>query len=158
MVRKIALLLFLPLGLVVSASPQTLKKPSAGETSSTAQALMALENKWVRALQQADTAALDSILADTYVDTSEEGQRTDKQSILSVLKSGQLKFDSVAVSDMQVYPYGIAAVVTGTGVQRGTFQDQPVMPRIVFTDTFVLRQGKWRAVASHRSAAPLSKK
>jgi len=146
--------LLLLLALALPASSQTPKKAPIGGTSATADVLIALENKWVDALQKADTATLDSILSDTYVDTDEQGQRNDKQGIFSVLKSGDLKFESVRVSDMQVYAYGPAAVVTGTGVQRGTFKGDPITTRIVFTDTFKQQNGNWRAVSSHRSVAP----
>lgn len=70
-------------------------------TDATAELLKGLENKWVAALMKSD-ATLDSILSDTYVDTDEHGQRTDKQGVLSVLKSGDLKFESIKLSDMQV--------------------------------------------------------
>ena len=144
------LLLF---ALVVSAASQAQDKAPAG-ASSTAQTLMALEDKWVDALQKMDTATLDSILADTYVDSDEQGHRSDKKGIMAVLKAGDLKFESVKVSDMEVHSYGSAAVVTGTGVQRGTFKGGPLITRVIFTDTFIRQNGKWRAVSSHRSAAP----
>jgi Domain of unknown function (DUF4440) len=120
-------------------------------TDTTAQTLTTLEEKWVAALTRSDTATLDSILSDSYVDTDEHGQRTDKRGVLSVLKSGDLKFESIKLSEMQVHQYGSAAVVTGAAVQAGTFKGQPLMPKIVFTDTFIEKNGKWRAVASHRS-------
>jgi uncharacterized protein (TIGR02246 family) len=144
----------LSLGLAVSVGAQTPKKTTPGETTATVQTLIALENKWVDALQKADTATLESILADSYVDTDDQGQRTDKQSIFAVLKSGDLKFESVSVSDMQVHAFGAAAVVTGTGAERGTFKGEPLTPRIVFTDTFIRQDENWRAVSSHRSVAP----
>jgi uncharacterized protein (TIGR02246 family) len=148
--------LLLLLALALPASSQTPKKVPIGGTGATADGLIliALENKWVDALQKADTATLDSILSETYVDTDDQGQRSDKQGIFSVLKSGDLKFESVRVSDMRVYAYGPAAVVTGTGVQRGTFKGDPITTRIVFTDTFIKQNGNWRAVSSHRSVAP----
>ena len=80
--------------------------------------------------------------------------RSNKQGIFSTLKSGDLKFESVSVSDLQVYAYGTAAVVTGNSVERGSFKGEPLTPHIVFTDTFVRRNGNWRAVSSHRSIAP----
>jgi ketosteroid isomerase-like protein len=150
MTRKITLLLLF--ALAVTASAKTRKNTPVQGTSATAQALTSLENRWVDALQKADTATLDSILGDTYVDTDEQGQRSDKQGVLSVLKSGDLKFESVKASDMQVHVYGNAAVVTGIGVQRGSFKGKPVTPKLVFTDTFIRQSGNWKAVASHRSA------
>jgi ketosteroid isomerase-like protein len=119
----------------------------------TTQAFINLENKWVDALVKADTATLDSILADTYVDTDEHSHRSDKQGVLSILKSGELKIQSIKLSDMQVHVYGDAAVVTGSAAQAGNFQGQPLSAAITFTDTFIRQNGKWKAAASHRSAA-----
>ena len=150
--RRISLLL--SLGLAVSAPAQTPKKTPLAETSPPTETLIALENNWVDALQNADTATLNSILADSYVDTDDQGVRSNKQGIFSTLSSGELKFESVSVSDMQVYAYGNAAVVTGNSVERGSFKGEPLTPHIVFTDTFVRRNGNWRAVCSHRSIAP----
>ena len=139
------------LALTVLAVVQAQKSALAQATDTTAQTLTALEEKWVAALTKSDTAMLDSILSDSYVDTDEHGQRTDKQGVLAVLKAGDLKFESIKLSDMQVHHYGDAAVVTGAAVQAGNFKGQPLMPKIVFTDTFIRQNGKWRAVASHRS-------
>lgn len=55
---------------------------------------------------------------------------------------------------MQVHTYGAAAVVTGTGVQSGSFKGEPLTARLIFTDMFIRQNGKWQAVASHRSIAP----
>ena len=116
------------------------------------QGLQNLEHRWVEALVKADTRKLDDILGNRFVDTDEEGNRTDKRGVLGALESGDLKMASIILSGMQVRTYGDAAVVTGGALQTGTFRGQPLVPRIVFTDTFVLVNGSWRAVASHRSA------
>jgi hypothetical protein len=122
-------------------------------SSATAQALMSLENKWVAALTKSDVATLDSIFVDTYVDTDEHNHRTDKQGVLSAVRSGDLKIASIKLSNMKVYDYGDAAVVTGNSEQVGSFKRQPLARAIIFTDTFVRRNGQWQAVASHRSVA-----
>jgi len=116
--------------------------------------LIGREQKWVEALANSDIVALDSILSDTYVDTDEHGQRTNKQGVLSALKSGDLNFESIKLSDMKVREYGDAAVVTGSAEQTGNYKGQSLPTRIVFTDTFIKENGKWKAVASHRSAIP----
>jgi Domain of unknown function (DUF4440) len=122
------------------------------EPREVSQALQDLEHRWVEALVKADTRKLDDILGNRFVDTDEEGNRTDKRGVLGALKSGDLKMASIILSDMQVRAYRDSAVVTGAALQTGTFRGQPLVPRIVFTDTFVLENGNWRAVASHRSA------
>jgi len=128
-------------------------RQNAPGSSATAQALMSLENRWAAALTKPDVAALDSIFADTYVDTGEGGERSDKQAVLSALRSGDLKIQSIKLSNMRVYDYGEAAVVTGNAEQAGNFKRQPLAKAIIFTDTFVRRNGQWQAVASHRSIA-----
>ena len=126
------------------------------KTETTAQTLTALENKWVGALAKSDVVTLDSILSDTYVDTDEDGHRTDKKGLLSALKSGDLKFESIKLLDMTVHNYGDAGIVIGNAEQTGTFKGDPISGKIVFTDTFIRQNGKWKAVASHRS--PLARR
>jgi ketosteroid isomerase-like protein len=144
---------FLLLALAVLTPAQTQKKWTVQGTAATRRVLIELEKKWVAALEKADAAALDSIFADTYVDTDEQSHRSDKQAVLAVVKSGDLKIESIKLSDMQVYIYGDAAVVTGSAAQAGNFKGQPLTAKIIFTDTFIRQNGKWKAVASHRSIA-----
>jgi ketosteroid isomerase-like protein len=144
-------LTFFLLAMAILTPAQAQKNAPAQGTDAT-QALIRLENRWVAALMKSDVAALDSIFADSYVDTDEHSNRSDKQGVLSVLKSGDLKIESIKLSDMHVYDYGDAAVVTGSASQAGNFKGQPFAARIIFTDTFIKKNGKWRAVASHRSA------
>ena len=136
--------------LIVPARAQ--KKPPANRTPADAHALTELEMKWVSALMKSDTATLDVVFADGYVDTDEHSHRSDKQGVLSVLKSGDLKMESIKLSDLKVFVYGDAAVVIGSSAQAGNFRGESVAPKIVFTDTFIKKKGKWEAVASHRSA------
>jgi len=134
----------------VSVVAQNVTKAVGPAKSS--QALIALENKWVTALTRAEIATLDSILAENYVDTDEHSQRSNKADLLSVLKAGDLKMESIALSDLQVHDYGDAAVVIGSSAQVGNFKGSPLAAKILFTDTFIRRNGKWIVVASHRSA------
>ena len=144
---------FLLLAMAVLTPALAQKKETSQGTNASSKALIDLENKWVAALEKSDAATLDSIFATTYVDTDEQSHRSDKQAVLGVLKSGDLKMESIKLSDMQVYVYGDAAVVTGSAVQVGNFKGQPLTAKIIFTDTFVEQNGKWMAVASHRSNA-----
>jgi hypothetical protein len=143
---------FFMLAAAVAASAQTREKETQKRSTGATQALLDLENQWVDALTKSDTARLDSIFVESYVDTDEHSQRSDKQGVLAVLKSGDLKMTSIKLSDMRVYDYGDAAVVTGSAAQVGNFKGQPVTPKLIFTDTFIRQNGKWKAAASHRSA------
>ena len=118
------------------------------------QPILDVQHRWVEALLKADPAALDMILASSYVDTDESGCRFDKAGILAALKSGDLKLTSITLLETRVDRYGNSAVLTGTSAQTGAFQGQPIAPKILFTATLVLQNGKWRAVAAHRTAVP----
>lgn len=139
----------LAMALLVSiATPAAAQSTKTGPTEE----LTALEHRWVDAMVKNDVATLDKIIAKTYTDTDEEGHQSGKADLLAVIKSGDLKFKSLTVSDMHVHVYGSAAVVTGTGAQNGAYKGQAVTPKVVFTDTFVKGKGGWMAVASHRTA------
>ena len=139
--------------LTVVALAGTQKDQARQGSDAATRALLDVENKWVEALVKSDMATLDSIFADTYVDTDEHSHRSGKDDVFSLLKSGDLKLDSIQLSGMQVHLYGDAAVVIGSAVQAGSFLGGPVATNVIFTDTFVKQNGKWRAVASHRSVA-----
>jgi hypothetical protein len=118
------------------------------------QMILELQHRWVEALINADTASLDAILEDTYVDTDESGFRSDKSGILSAFQSGDLRLDSIMLLETDVHTYGDAAILTGASAQSGTFRGQAIAPQILFTATLVLQNGKWKAVAAHRTAVP----
>jgi hypothetical protein len=145
--------LVLLLALAVGAFAGAQKNQARQGSDIARRALIDVENKWVEALVKSDIATLDSIFADTYVDTDEHSHRTGKEGMFSILKSGDLKLDSIKLSDMQVHLYGDAAVVIGSSAQAGSFLGGPIATNIIFTDTFVMQNGKWKAVASHRSVA-----
>lgn len=145
---------FIALTMAVVAVGEAQKDRAGQADDGATQALITVENNWVDALVKSDMTTLDAIFDDTYVDTDEHSHRGNKQDVLSFLKSGDLKLESIKLSDMQVHTYGNAAVVIGTSAQAGTFLGGPLAAKIIFTDTFIRQNGKWRAVASHRSVAP----
>jgi len=124
------------------------------QSGDVAKVLMELENAWVDALVKADTAKLDAILVDTYVDTEEGGHQSDKQGTLAVLKSGDLKFKSIKLSNIESVCLWQRGGNNRHGRADGTFRGHPIEPKLVFTDTFVLQDGTWKAAASHRITAP----
>jgi hypothetical protein len=117
-----------------------------------AQPMLELQHRWVAALVTADTGALDTILVDSYVDTDETGSRFDKDGVLAALKSGDLKLASITLLETHVHRYGDSAVLTGVSAQAGEFRGQPIAPKILFSATLVLQNGKWRAATAHRTA------
>lgn len=112
-----------------------------------AEQLVALEHRWVEALQRHDTAALDEILADSFVDSTFRGGLRTKREILTGPPAGG-PYRSVRLDELAVRRYGTAAVVTGVNVLRGPAGD---LARVRFTDVFVVERGRWRAVAAQET-------
>jgi hypothetical protein len=137
----------------IAATPSPAPAHTTTPRASNSATLIDLEYRWANALQKSDTATLESILDDTYVDTDEMGRRTDKSGLTAAIRSGDLKMNSIKLSGVQVYESGTTAVVTGRALQDGNYKGQPLSESVVFTDTFVMKHGAWRAVSSHRSVS-----
>jgi ketosteroid isomerase-like protein len=73
---------------------------------------------------------------------------TDKAQDKTDLSSGDLKFESMELSDLNVHVYGNTAVAAGTNTLKGTYKGQDISGKYRFTDTWVKRNGKWQVVAS----------
>jgi ketosteroid isomerase-like protein len=102
-----------------------------------------LEQDWAQAV----STALDQYEADDILMTAPGGRVMDKAQHKTDLSSGDLKFESMELSDMTVHVYGDTAVVVGTNNLHGTYKGQDISGRYRFTDTWVKRNGKWQVVA-----------
>ena len=114
-------------------------------------ALRALEGKWDAASLKGDTAALDAIVADTFIMTDPEGKVRAKAEILARMKSGEVKYQAAKADEMKVYLIGDTAIVSGRWTGKFTEKGKPMDSVERFTDTFVKRNGQWQCVASHSS-------
>jgi ketosteroid isomerase-like protein len=133
---------------VVGASVAVVTEQSAGSVE---KELIGLEDRWAQALIHHDSAALDTILDDTFISTDESGHQEDKAQNIAVAKSPSLNIESAVSKDVRVRVYGDAAVLTAIGEMKGTNNGKPLTSRFRVTDTFVRQNGIWRVVASHNS-------
>ena len=106
-----------------------------------------LEQDWAQANTRSGAMAVDQYEADDMITTDPSGGVTDKAQNKTELGSGDLKFESMELSDMTVHVYGDTAVAAGTNNLHGTYKGQDISGKYRFTDTWVKRNGKWQAVA-----------
>jgi hypothetical protein len=125
----------------------------AAKVDETVHTITDLEHRWVQAMMKKDVATLRTVLAPTYHDTDEGGNTSTLDQLVSMVTSPDAKFDAITITEIRVAKYGKTAVATGTATQRGSYKGQAFAPKVVFTDTFVKRNGQWQAVASQRTAA-----
>jgi ketosteroid isomerase-like protein len=86
-------------------------------------------------------------LAEDYVAITPLGQVTTKQDTVSARKSGQLRYDTIDVSDMVVRVYGDMAVVTARADVKGHQLGEDFSGPYRYTRVWVRRTGHWLAVS-----------
>ena len=124
--------------------------PACGANDTT-RALCATEAELTDALRRNDVVRLAALYGDDFQLINFRGRLIDKAGVLSALRSGTLRFDSLSTSDLQVRVYQGTGVITGVQhqVAREPGADDQAHPKEVrFTHIYVLRGGAWRLVAS----------
>jgi ketosteroid isomerase-like protein len=86
-------------------------------------------------------------LAEDYVAITPLGQITTKQDTVSARKSGQLRYETINVSDMVVRIYGDTAVVTARADVKGHQLGEDFSGPYRYTRVWVRRTGHWQAVS-----------
>jgi len=86
-------------------------------------------------------------LAEDYVAITPLGQVTTKQETISARRSGQLRYESMNVSDMVVRLYGDTAVVTARAEVKGHQLGEDFSGPYRYTRVWVRRNGRWQTVS-----------
>ncbi len=129
------------------STKQDTKAATSSKTTGGEDQIKKLEQDWADATLKNGAAAVDQFEADDIVSTDPAGRVTDKAQDKQDL-SGDLKFDSMQLSDVTVHHFGTTAVATGTNTLKGSYKGQDISGKYRFTDTWVKRNGKWQVVAS----------
>ena len=113
--------------------------------------LVHIENTWLRAVEQHDTATLGSILAAEFEEANLAGSLISRSQMLASAENrGDVRYQ---LSEMHAHVYGDFAYVRGMGVASQSGQP-PVRSR--FSDIFLYREARWQCVAGHESHFPNS--
>jgi ketosteroid isomerase-like protein len=107
-----------------------------------------LEQDWAQATLKDGAAAVDKYEADDIVATDPSGRTTSKTQDKQDMTSGDLKFQSMELADLEAHVYGNTAVATGKNTLKGTYKGQDISGSYRFTDTWVKRNGTWQVVAT----------
>ncbi len=110
--------------------------------------LIELERGWNAAFYDRDVAYLDSILADDFIVTYDDGARGDKARELALAESFNQQVVSATQDDFIVRVYGDTAVVLFTLRVVGIRQGQEAELTLRYSDVWVLRDDRWQCVSS----------
>ena len=126
----------------VSAVAQT---PRAGSDQDV---LIGLERGWNDAVYEKNLAFIETILADDYTATYEDGDLGDRAKELRLVAEFNQQVESAIQDDFTVRVYHDTAVVRFTLHLVGIKQGQRTALDLRYSDVWVMRDGRWRCVSS----------
>lgn len=113
--------------------------------------ILGLEQQWVDAIVNKDTAALDRLLADDFVGTSPTGFYYYKDTAIDDLAQGTLDVTSMDLDEASVNVYGDTAVTFTSQEEVSTYAGEDTSGHYRYTNVWIRRDGEWHVVASHGS-------
>lgn len=126
--------------------------PGASGRARLEESLQVLQQVLAKAWVAGDRATIERVIAPDWTTTGPDGSvRTRKQVLSEVFETRVHRIQRMTIDEVEVRPFGDAAVVSGRTHALGEFNGQSYNVRIRFTDVFIKRRGEWQAVASHAS-------
>lgn len=110
--------------------------------------LIDLERQWDAAFHRQDATFIETILADEFIATYGDGSRGDKTKELTLAREQNQQVDSRRLDDFIIKVYRDTAIVWFTQYLVGPVQGKPTEVRYQYMDVWVVRDGRWKCVAS----------
>jgi ketosteroid isomerase-like protein len=121
------------------------------EESTMTESIDSFLDQWSAAEQAGDTERLDALLAGDFAGIGPLGFTLPRRAWLARHRSGDLRYDSFTLTEVQTRVYGQAAVVTARNNTRGSYQGHPVPEATRATLVLVSGAGHWQLAAIHLS-------
>jgi hypothetical protein len=150
--RQIALVVFALAVLAACVPARTASTPPAGATA-TAQVQMA-HSHWFDGILHENVGALDTLLANDMTFHDPGGGQGAKAGYFAVLRSGQLKYDSVAAEPATVRMRGSVALVTGRVDIRYRWEESSRLEKLTYTAVYEWSGQGWRMLAWQSTFRP----
>jgi len=147
--KRMLWIVTLMIALSSTAFAQRAADKSQAASDRVAQELEQFRQATVTAFQNNDVAALDRLLADNLIGTGEAGVAYDKAALMGLIKSGQLKYETVEIEPSRSNRHGDVVVISSTVKTRLQFAGQAVRQLSRTTTVAEKRQGRWQYTAIH---------
>ncbi len=110
---------------------------------------LAAEREFFSALVAQDRSMLERVLSDDFllIDVMRGGLVT-KPGLLSIIVSGQFRFESIEPFDSHMRLYGSTAVITGRTQMKMVFEATRFTLHSRYTHVFVKQGNEWRLVSA----------
>jgi ketosteroid isomerase-like protein len=141
--------------LSVTACATTMNHRSAtASVAMNAAAVIAADAARFAALVQRDYAALERLLATDLTYCHSNGQCDDKATFLDSLRSGRLRYDQLAASEVKVRLIGDIAIVNGHVRLAAQLNGQKLAATLVYTNVHAWREQAWQMLAWQSTRLP----
>src|SRR5919201_3053991 len=110
------------------------------------------ESEWAESVANGDATVIERILADDFLGVDPKGKLYDKPTMISETKEGPKHFVSNHLEDVKIRFFG-----DNTAVAQGSeswVRRNGERGRFVWTDTWILRNGRWQIVAAEDLVPP----
>ena len=118
---------------------------------STSARILAIENRWNAAYKRGDIAAMESLLAEDFIITLEDGSTLSKPGYIAHNSDSTLHVEVTEMTGLSVRVHGNTVVVTGGYHEKGMSGGKSYEYRDRFTDVWMNINGRWQVVVSHYS-------
>jgi ketosteroid isomerase-like protein len=135
-----------------AAKPAASAAPApSGKNLTGAAAIKDMENRWEAAVPTHNYSSVEGFVAADFTGVSAKGKFVNRSQMLAEFKGDKDTYKSAKNEKLNVMMYGPnVAVVTGRAREVGTGKDGKAFDHtFLFTDTWMMRGGKWQCVGSH---------
>lgn len=122
--------------------------------SATRPDIEAVERARFSAMTRQDTAALDLMLTPDVLYCHSNGICEDKAQFLATIRNGSIRYKDIRVERMAARPVAGTFVLNGAITVEGEQNGSPITLRVVYTDVYVKRDGRWQLAAWQSTRAP----
>ena len=129
---------------LTAAAPAAQQRPVESDQD----ILIALERRWNDAFYKKDVAFIDSILAEEFIATYDDGTRGDRKKELALAAEFNQQIESAVQDDFVVKVYRDTAVVWFTLNLVGIRNGQRAELKLQYTDVWIVRDGRWQCVST----------
>ncbi len=133
--------------LMIALAPVMAQKSDKAESKKGGKAdeqITQLSDQGKEAALKNDASWIEKNTTDDYVSITGSGAMMSKSDIIQMRKSGDVKYESIDVSDRKVRSYGNSAVMNGTAAIKGTMKGNDISGTYRITQVWVKQGGAWK--------------
>ncbi len=110
-----------------------------------------LEDKWMSALSQKDTATISPLLDASYMLNGSRNMNETRTQYLSTSAMTERHLEPILLTDRELQLEDNVAISTGSAKYTGKWKDNNFSFAVRYTNVWIRKKGKWKAVATHIS-------